>query len=116
LDPPQLGQVKIDVTFRDGILHARLVADFEQINVLLRDKALGLQRALRELGLDVDQVSVAVNSDSRELYQERRSNQDRPSRDMNDFSKENSDRGVVETGGHLDAVKHAPAAEDHWIA
>ena len=62
LDPPNLGSVKVDVSFKEGSLHARISADSAQVLQLLRDKAPELQVVLRKLGLDVDKVSVSVNS------------------------------------------------------
>jgi len=64
LDPPSLGNVKVDVTLREGMLHARLVAESPQVNALLRERAHELQATLRRLGLDVERVSVAVSSEN----------------------------------------------------
>ena len=64
LDPPNLGSVKVDVTLRDGTLHARLVAEAPAVNNLLRERAHELQSILRKAGVDADQVSVSVRSDS----------------------------------------------------
>lgn len=64
LDPPSLGSVKVDVTLRDGALHARLVAEAPAVNALLRERSHELQSLLRKTGLDVDKVSVSVSSDA----------------------------------------------------
>lgn len=63
LDPPELGSVKIDISFRDGNLQARLVAENPQVMQLLKERGLELQQMLRRLGLNVDQIHVAVGGD-----------------------------------------------------
>lgn len=63
LDPPQLGAVKIDVSLRDGALHARVVAESPAVNALLRERSAELQATLRKLGLDVERITVATQGD-----------------------------------------------------
>lgn len=63
LDPAQLGRVKVDVTLRDGALHARLSPENQQVFVALREHSQELQSILRKLGLNVDTVTVTVSSD-----------------------------------------------------
>ena len=63
LDPAQLGRVKVDVTLRDGALHARLTPENQQVFVALREHSQELQSILRKLGLNVDTVTVTVSSD-----------------------------------------------------
>ncbi len=63
LDPPSLGSVKVDVTLRDGTLHARIVAETPAVNSVLREKAHELQAVLRKAGVEADRVSVSVGSD-----------------------------------------------------
>ncbi len=62
LDPPSLGSVKIDVTFKDGSINARLLADNAQVTNLLREHGSDLQAAIRKLGLTVDNVVVQIVS------------------------------------------------------
>lgn len=64
LDPVELGNVRVDVSIKDGALKAKLAPESQQVAHLLREKAHDLQYVLRKLGLDVDTVSVAVTSDS----------------------------------------------------
>lgn len=64
LDPPQLGNLKVDVSLREGLLHARLTPESAQVAQLLRERAHELQASLRKLGLSVDSVSVSVSGDS----------------------------------------------------
>ena len=63
LDPMQLGQVKCDVSMRDGLLHARITPQNPEVVNAVRDHAHELQTALRRLGLNVDRVSVQVVSE-----------------------------------------------------
>jgi flagellar hook-length control protein FliK len=64
LEPVNLGKVKVDVSLRDGVLHARIAPENQQVVQALREHAHELQATLRKLGLDVDSVSVAVTADS----------------------------------------------------
>jgi flagellar hook-length control protein FliK len=64
LEPVNLGKVKVDVSLRDGTLHARIAPENQQVVQALREHAHELQSSLRKLGLDVDSVSVAVTTDS----------------------------------------------------
>jgi flagellar hook-length control protein FliK len=101
------------MSFRDGALFARLAADNPAVNQLLRDKAHELQRVLRELGLNADQVNVAISSDSERREYEQ---------DQNGFSKRNegsSQSGAGVLGGAVQGLSQngdAPADEDHWVA
>lgn len=63
LDPVQLGQVKVDVSLRDGALHARITPQNSEVLQALRDHSQDLQGALRRLGLNVDRVTVQVSSE-----------------------------------------------------
>jgi len=60
LDPVDLGKVRIDVTLRDGKLHAKITPDNQDVMQSLRENAHDLQGSLRKLGLQVDSVSVSV--------------------------------------------------------
>jgi flagellar hook-length control protein FliK len=63
LDPMQLGQVKCDVSMRDGLLHARITPQNQDVVNAVREHAHELQTALRRLGLNVDRVTVQVLSE-----------------------------------------------------
>lgn len=111
LDPPELGSVKIDISMRDGNLHARLVAESPAVNQLLRDKAHDLQAALRKLGLHVDTVSVSVSN-----------NEEKSTGNQQAFSQQKTDRDA-KFSGSLGSMVSGPhgretvsAVEDHWIA
>jgi len=64
LDPLNLGRVKVDVSLRDGGLHARITAENQQVMTALRDHAHELHGTLRKLGLNVDTVSVTVSGET----------------------------------------------------
>ncbi len=63
LDPPTLGSVKVDVSLRDGNLHARVSAESSQVQNLLKERAHEMHAILRKLGLPVDSVTVSVRDD-----------------------------------------------------
>lgn len=120
LDPPSLGSVRVDVSIRDGALHARIAAENPNIQNLLRDKALDLQQSLRSLGLDVEQVTVSVGD-----YDSKSGDMPRPK----DKSAEEAERDDDVTGHSFrregsEAAKNAggsslqlkSAVLDHWIA
>jgi hypothetical protein len=63
LEPLQLGQVKCDVSLRDGLLHARITPQNQEVVHAVREHSHELQTALRRLGLNVDRVTVQVLSE-----------------------------------------------------
>ncbi len=113
LDPPKLGHVRVDVSLRDGILHARVAADSAQVNSLLRDKAFEMQRTLREMGLDVDQVSVSVRDESGSQQYEW-TNSNRSGRDASDL---NLDFSFGDAPAEVVSQNNTPSTDiDHWVA
>jgi len=117
LDPPQLGQVKVDVSLRDGALHARIVAESPEVNQMLRERGHELQGMLRGLGLNVDKVSVSITSDGQQMWSEQRSNQQQEKRDPEQemlqelmFVETQKARSVS-----LDQ-KRQEMPLDHWVA
>lgn len=64
LEPVNLGKVKVDVSLREGTLHARISPENQQVVQALREHAYELQGSLRKLGLDVETVSVSVTSEN----------------------------------------------------
>lgn len=97
------------------MLHARLAADNPQVNQLLREKAFDLQRVLRTVGLEVDQVSVSVRDESGsqtfDFQQSKNSDTSQPDLE--------SELGLFGKGsGEGAAVKHnsQTVVEDHWVA
>lgn len=125
LDPANLGRVKVDVSLKEGVLHARIMPENQQVMTALREHAHELQGALRKLGLDVDSVTVTVRSD--EFREEAASGQN--SFDGSTFQQERNNMPqegsqVVENtvGNELAQWKEAVAPEqgvgvvDHWVA
>ncbi|MGI6525448.1 MAG: flagellar hook-length control protein FliK [Bdellovibrionota bacterium] len=113
LDPEELGTLKVDVTLRDGNLHARLVADNAAVNQALRERAPELQQILRNLGINVDQVSVSVASDEGtfEGTMQQQTQQDKGERDPLAASKRENSEAPASTR----KVKTLDS-NDHWIA
>jgi flagellar hook-length control protein FliK len=64
LDPPELGQVKVDLSFRGGNLSARIVAESAGVTAMLRERAHELQHTLRKLGIEANNVTVSVGLDN----------------------------------------------------
>jgi flagellar hook-length control protein FliK len=62
LDPPSLGSMTVEISFRDGELHARLAPELPQVAAVLRERSHELHAALRKMGLSVDQVRVSIES------------------------------------------------------
>lgn len=125
LDPPQLGQVKIDVSFRDGVLHARLGADNALVNNLLREKSAQLQQVLRDLGIEVERISVAVSDDGG--FNSRRDSHQNRSEFMADGSfegkeesifgkKSSGGKGVNSSGNQIGLSNQKAVVDDHWVA
>jgi hypothetical protein len=125
LDPAQLGKVKVDVTLREGSLHARITPENQQVLASLRENAHELQAALRRLGLNVDSVSVTVAADAtpdtsefgRELpngksYQEQRNNMPNEERQVAENTIGNELAELTTSGVPQKDV----AGKDHWVA
>lgn len=123
LDPPELGTVKIDVSLRDGALHARIVAETPQVTVLLKEKSQELVQIMRKLGLQVEKVSVAVGdhqeSFNRNLHEFNSSAQqfgDKRGGQENGSSGNN--RGRQSVGVNLAGLQRTTTTnvDDHWVA
>jgi flagellar hook-length control protein FliK len=128
LDPPDLGAVKVDVTIRDGGLHARVTADNAQVASVIREKAYELQSMLRKLGLAVEKVTISVHegmsSPQGEFSQgfadtgnSRSQNQEKP-REFKDFSVGSSFASPEQVatpavGAHGSAKQELPSG---WVA
>lgn len=114
LDPPKLGSLKVDVTLRDGALHARLVADSPQVSTLLREKASELQASLRKLGLDVERVTVSIN------YEQNANNGQDAKYSRENTAKTERGRSLGNELGGLSwqqtPSQQSEAALDHWVA
>jgi len=117
LDPPQLGSVKVDVTLRDGALHARVTPENAQVAQLIRERANELHQNLRRLGLDVETVTVSVGGDN--FSDTLGSDQSSLSQDQGTGGER---RGGSETFGQAAGTSTAWAesttkpSEDYWVA
>jgi len=117
LDPPQLGSVKVDVTLRDGALHARVTPENAQVAQLIRERANELHQNLRRLGLDVETVTVSVGGDN--FSDALGSDQSSLSQDQGTGGER---RGGSETFGQAAGTSTAWAesttkpSEDYWVA
>ena len=70
LDPVDMGKVRVDVTLREGRLHAKITPDNQEVMQSLRENAHDLQASLRKLGLSVDSVSVSIGLERSEEEQQ----------------------------------------------
>jgi len=62
LDPPSLGTVRVDLSLRDGTLHARIGAENPAVSQMLRERSQEIHQILRRLNLNVDKVNVSISS------------------------------------------------------
>lgn len=124
LDPPSLGTVKIDVSYRDGSLHAKIQPEASQVGNFLRERAYELVGVLRKLGLNVEKITVSVlnfemtSHDSEAGFRsgsnanEGRSSDQRDRNVAEDIAPE-----LNEEQGHLGAESGAEEQPlDHWVA
>ncbi len=119
LDPPELGSVKIEVSCKDGTLHAKLASDSQQVTQLIRDKAFDLQGVLRKLGLPFERVVVSVGQ---EQPQQNLTGQSFSS-DSQHAGENQSDGGSLSSrladlfpGMSEEGVSRGGQADDGWIA
>lgn len=128
LEPVDLGKVKVDVSLREGTLHARISPENPQVVQALREHAHELQGALRKLGLEVDSVTVSVTAD--EFSEEMATGQETLDgrsfqQDRNNMPHERA-QVVDNTIGNELALRSTASVEsgrsgarnvtDHWIA
>jgi flagellar hook-length control protein FliK len=125
LDPAQLGRVKVDVSLREGALHARITPENRQVLASLREHAHELQGALRKLGLNVDSVTVTVTSDGgqemsdfgKELNHGKSFQQDR--NNMPDEAQQVPEKTIgseLAEGSTVGSPQKDVTVEDHWVA
>jgi flagellar hook-length control protein FliK len=124
LDPPELGTLKIDMSLRDGSLHARVVAESPQVTTLLKEKSHELVQIMRKLGLNVEKVSVSV-SDQKESFSGNLNGFDNSAQQFSD-QRSGSERRSTSSGGRssghgsgdvLGQLRSATTVvDDHWVA
>jgi flagellar hook-length control protein FliK len=125
VEPFDLGEVKIDVSLREGLLHARLKAENQQVTSVLRDRAHELQGALRKLGLEVDSVTVTVSDEAEvdlgtgqqgsaggKTFQEERNNMPGEMAQV----VENTIGNELAQVSSADPLRITDAILDHWVA
>lgn len=118
LDPPELGTVKIEVTYKEGTLSAKIVSESSQVTTLIREKAFELQAMLRKLGLSAERIVVQVGqeqSSGQEAAGQSFSNQTGPQRDEQQSSSAGFTelfREPIETA----TIAGAMQTDDHWVA
>jgi flagellar hook-length control protein FliK len=128
LEPVDLGKVKVDVSLREGTLHARISPENPQVVQALREHAHELQGALRKLGLEVDSVTVSVTAEdfSGEMATGQEASDGRSfQQDRNNMPHERA-QVVDNTIGNELALRSTASVEsgrtgarnatDHWIA
>jgi flagellar hook-length control protein FliK len=115
LDPPSLGSLKIDVTYRDNSLHARIVGESAAVVAVLRERAYELQESLRKLGLDVDRITIAVGTQGEEgSSQQMKFEGDRGS----GGGTQQGEAGFGGSQAPLDpsVLEVVTQIDDHWVA
>ncbi len=125
VEPFNVGEVKVDVSLREGLLHARLKAENQQVTAVLREKAHELQGALRKLGLDVDHVTVTVSDedDSQAAVGDHNLSDGKTFQDERNNMPSEEGQVVENTfGNKIAAVSEASTSSvtdailDHWVA
>lgn len=64
LKPPELGHLTIRVTVADGAIHAHIIADRPEAARMLSQAISSLGQSLAELGLDVQDLDVALGGET----------------------------------------------------
>ena len=122
LDPPNLGSVKVDVSMREGRLHARIQVDSQTVSQMLRDGSHELLTALRKLGINIERVSVAINHGGFEQNFESDNyvggNQEQTTGSEEKSSEKNNGDNVFKNGAGKQAAAQSEenVYYDHWIA
>jgi flagellar hook-length control protein FliK len=128
LEPVDLGKIKVDVSLRDGVLHARISPENEQVLTALREHAHELQGTLRKLGLDVDSVTVSVTADefSRQMAggqdgannggSSRGDRQNMPSLGRQVPERTNGNEIATEVASGVNGSGRGNLGADYWIA
>lgn len=93
LDPPELGQVRIEMAVRDGVVNARITASTDSVRRLLTDQLGHLRQALDRQGLTIDRLEVQTASNQGSNWNSSQDeSQDGRSRGQHDSSQQRSQR------------------------
>lgn len=107
LNPVDLGQLSIEISFRDGVMHGKLRAEQGQTFKLLQDGLDGLKARLSEQGIVVQALEVELGQQG-DFSQQSGSFSPGP-----DFGRQRSGRGYFAADGS--ARRLAPADRDAAI-
>lgn len=117
LDPPSLGEVKVDMTYKNGNLFARIIADNKEVENLLKSKAAELQQILRDSGIDANKINVFIAS--KDNYENRESKNMSESNIKNDILKilsQSDDENSDARSDALEALENKNESLSRWIA
>lgn len=112
LDPPNLGQIKADVTIKEGSLHARITAETQAVSNLLREHSHDLHTALRKLGLQVERITIAVQSADNFSHTHLGAHEERFQQAENRHAAAGSAQVIMEEL----PLNHEIKQLDHWVA
>lgn len=114
LDPPSLGSVKVDVSYKDGALTARVMAESNQVGQFLKDKAIDLQQLLRKSGINVEEVNVWFGSQSEFSDSSESKSFDDFENNFNERNFQSNDLAIE--GEVVPEVQKDNEILDHWVA
>jgi len=64
LHPAELGELKIDLTVKDGSIRAHVIAQSQQVQEIIERNMAKLKVSLEDQGFTLDEITVATQSDS----------------------------------------------------
>ncbi len=123
LDPPELGQVTVRVTQRDGQVFARVIPENPDVEQLLRQRAGEVTQALAAVGLKTDHVQLSIGRERSESetfrFQEQHGSGGGNQTGGQGSSSSGSERGSSDTVPRNKGPKSglaADTAEVGWVA
>ena len=115
LDPPSLGEVKVDISYKYGSLFARIIAESQEVENLLKSKANELYQVLRDSGLDSENVNVFIASKDSSLNFEGNNENKNDSSFKNNLKVVKENTNISENNEiKLDVVNQI--SDSKWIA
>ena len=79
LHPEELGELKIDLTLKEGSIKANVVAQSQHVREIIERNMIKLRQVLEDKGFTIDQILVTSDSDSVpdfDLFEQHLSQQD----------------------------------------
>lgn len=116
LDPPELGTVKVDVSYKDGGIHARIAAEQGSVVHLLKERTHELVVMIRKLGLNVEKVTVTVSSQDQNAGTLGSFESFKDGSSASNQGQQGGRRFGVEQGVMEKPTLSPAATDDHWIA